>query len=79
LRRFQIGTHPGHGPGPRVPAVAQIEYKPRIANDFPSETGWRNVTLAEKFFYFSKQMHVVFLIVLRDSAGTSFPMQFLLV
>ncbi len=79
MRGIQIGAHPRDGTRPRVTAIPQVEYKAGIADNFASESGWRNVTLAEKFFHFSKQMHVVFLIVLRDSAGTSFPMQFLLV
>ena len=59
--------------------VAKVEYEARIADHFASEAGRSNVTLAKKFFYLSKQMHLLFLITQRDSAGHSFPMQFLLV
>jgi hypothetical protein len=45
-RRFQIGEDPGNGLRSRIAAIAKIEDKSRIANDFASETGRRSFTLA---------------------------------
>src|SRR6185312_6124069 len=73
LRRLQIGADARHCLGPRVAPVAKIEDEPGIPHCNPAESGWGDVSLAQKFLYLSKQMHGPFLIVEYDSAGRSFP------
>jgi hypothetical protein len=76
---LQEGLDTLNGRGSRVTAFAQVEDEPGIANGLSAKTGWSYVTPAKKFFHFSQQMHLSFLIVWCDSATRSIPMQFLLV
>ena len=76
---LQIGTHPGDRPGPRIPAVAQIEHKSRISHGFSAESGGRGFILAKKFFYLSEQMHHSIPYTSEQLGARSFPTEFLLV
>jgi hypothetical protein len=54
MRGIQILDDPGDRSRPWVAAIAQIEHEARVAEDFFSETGGRNVTAAEELFNFCK-------------------------
>jgi len=57
LRRLQEGPDPRNRLWSRLSSISKIEYKTRIANRFPAETGGWYSTIAQKILDFSKQMH----------------------
>jgi hypothetical protein len=54
LRRLQKLADSGHGPRSGLAAVAQIEDEARVAHDFATESGGRELLDAQEFFDFSK-------------------------
>jgi hypothetical protein len=57
LDRVQIGEDSGNGFRSRIAPVAKVENEAGIAHGISAEAGWRDIRLAQKFLYLSKQMH----------------------
>jgi hypothetical protein len=54
LGGFQKGAHARYRRRTGFAAVAQVEYKARIANRVPAEAGWRGLAPIQEFLDFTK-------------------------
>jgi len=50
LHGLKEGKNASDGCGPRLAAVAKVEYEARITHRFTAEAGWRYVSDAKEFF-----------------------------
>ena len=65
--------------GPWVAALPQIEYKSRISHNISAKSGRSRFTTAQKFFYFSEQMHLSIPYSHKRLGCSPLPVKFLLV